>query len=70
MRLELIVAIVFVVIIASLGWALFYLMTDKGKSNRTVHALMLRVGLSIGLFLFILLAYRLGWVNSTGIPLH
>lgn len=40
------------------------------KSNRMVRALALRVGLSIALFAFILIAYKLGWIHPTGIPLE
>lgn len=54
-------------ILGSLASALFYLMRDKGKSNRTANALAWRVGLSIGLFLLVLLAHRLGWIEATGI---
>jgi hypothetical protein len=43
-------------IIGSLASALVFLMRDKGKSNRTVHALALRVGFSILLFIFLLVA--------------
>lgn len=38
------------------------------KGRRMAHALALRVALSIALFLFILLAYHLGWIQPTGIP--
>ena len=55
-------------IVFSLGSALFYLMRDKGRTNRTVNALTLRVGLSIALFLFVLLAHHLGWISSNGVP--
>lgn len=41
----------------------------KPKSSRMVHALAWRVGLSIALFLFILLSYKMGWIHPTGIPL-
>jgi hypothetical protein len=61
------VAIAFILIIASLGSALFFLMRDKGKSKRTVQALALRVGFSITLFLLILLAAKLGYIHPTGI---
>ncbi len=61
------VAIAFILIIASLVSALVFLMKDKGKSDRTVTALAMRVGLSITLFLFILVAYRLGWIQPTGL---
>jgi hypothetical protein len=38
------------------------------KSQRMVHALALRVGISVALFLFILLAWKLGWIQPTGLP--
>ena len=57
----------FILILASLGSALFFLMRDKGRSNRTVHALAMRVGLSITLFLCLLAAYKMGWIAPTGI---
>jgi hypothetical protein len=61
------VAIAFILILGSLGSALFFLMRDKGKSNNTVNALALRVGLSIMLFVLILVAYKLGYIHPTGI---
>ena len=61
------VAIAFILIIGSLGSALFYLMRDKGNSSNTVRALALRVGLSFTLFLLILLGYKLGYIQPTGI---
>ncbi|MDI1259683.1 DUF2909 domain-containing protein [Aquabacterium sp.] len=39
------------------------------KSNRMLHALALRVALSVTLFLFILFSYKMGWIHPTGIPL-
>jgi hypothetical protein len=62
-----VVAVAFVLIIGSLGSALFFIMKDKGESDRTVQALAVRVGLSITLFLFILVAYKLGWIQPTGV---
>ncbi|EJN03330.1 twin transmembrane helix small protein [Herbaspirillum sp. YR522] len=65
--MKIFVAIAFILILASLASALIFLMRDKGKSNRTVQALTWRVGLSVGLFLLILLCYKLGWIQPTGI---
>lgn len=65
--MKILVAIAFVLIIASMASALFFLMRDKGKSNRTVYALATRVGLSICLFLFILFSHKMGWIQPTGI---
>jgi hypothetical protein len=65
--MKIVVAIAFVLILGSLASALFFLMRDKGRSNRTVHALALRVGLSITLFLLVLFSYKMGWIRPTGI---
>ena len=65
--MKIFIAIAFALIIASLGSALFFLMRDKGRSNRTVQALAMRVGLSITLFLIVLGAYKLGWIHPTGL---
>lgn len=65
--MRIIVAIAFVLILGSLASALFFMMRDKGGSSRTVHSLMVRVGLSVTLFLLILFANWMGWIHSTGI---
>jgi hypothetical protein len=68
--MKIIVAIGFILILASLGSALFFLMRDKGSTNRTVRALAFRVGFSITLFILLLVAYRLGYIQPTGIGLR
>lgn len=65
--MKIIVAIAFILILGSLFSALFFLMRDKGKSNRTVQALAMRVGLSITLFILLLISYKLGWIAPTGL---
>lgn len=65
--MKILVAIAFLLIIGSLGSALFFLMRDKGKSNRSVQALAMRVGLSIALFLALLGAYKMGYIQPTGL---
>jgi len=66
-NMKIIVAIGFILIIGSLASALFFLMRDKGSTNRTVTALAFRVGFSITLFILLLIAYRLGYIQPTGI---
>ncbi|MGE0672014.1 MULTISPECIES: DUF2909 domain-containing protein [Methylibium] len=39
------------------------------KTDRMLHALAWRIGLSVALFVFILVAYRFGWIQPTGLPL-
>jgi hypothetical protein len=63
-----IISFALVLIVGSLGSALFFLMRDKGRTRNTARALAVRVGLSVALFLFILLAHQVGWIQSTGLP--
>ena len=58
-----IIIIVFVLLIlASLGSALFFLISDRGQSKRTVKALAIRVGLSVTLFLLLMAGYYFGLI--------
>ncbi len=67
--MNIIVVIAFVLILASLFSGLYFVMKDKGKTNRAVNALTFRIGFSILLFLFILFSYKMGWIHPTGIPI-
>ncbi|UCE30460.1 MAG: twin transmembrane helix small protein [Burkholderiales bacterium] len=64
-----IIAIAFALIIASLGSALVFMMRDRGRTRNMARALGFRVGFSIALFVFILIAHQLGWIQSTGVPI-
>lgn len=65
MRIVVILFLLF--ILASLGSALFYLVKDKGQSERTVKALTLRISLSLVLFIMLMASYYFGWIPQTGI---
>ncbi|MGV3741716.1 MAG: twin transmembrane helix small protein [Burkholderiaceae bacterium] len=67
--MKILVAVAFILILGSLGSALVFLMRDKSKSKRTVRALTFRIGFSVALFILILIAHQLGWINPTGIRL-
>ena len=66
------VALAFIAILASLGAALFFMMKDgadgKRKTNHMARALAFRVGFSIVLFICILTAWKMGYIQPTGIP--
>ncbi len=51
-----------VMIAGSLGSALFFMMRDHSKSDRTVRALTIRVALSMSLFLLLMAGYYFGLV--------
>ena len=60
--MKIVVIVLFVAILASLGSALLFLVTDGGQSKRTVKALALRVGLSLALFLLLMAGYYFGLI--------
>jgi len=63
-----IIALLFIVfILASLGSALYYLIRDKGGSDRTVKALTLRITLSLVLFVVLMGSYYFGLIPETGL---
>jgi inner membrane protein involved in colicin E2 resistance len=62
-----IIAIAFAFILGSLAFALYFVFKDRGTTNRAVNALTLRVGLSIAIFLLILLSWHFGWIHPTGL---
>jgi hypothetical protein len=66
--LKWIILIAFILIIGSLASAMVFLIRDRGRTRNTARALGFRVGFSIALFLLILFANRMGWIESTGVP--
>lgn len=63
------VIVVLLAIIASMGSALFSLSrshSDPAHGQRMLRALTLRVVLSVSLFVLLLLAWRLGWIQPVG----
>lgn len=57
-------------IIVSLGFGLYYLLTEGGtKSRRLFKALSWRVGLQVALILFLVVAFSMGWIQPHGGPL-
>lgn len=49
-----------IAIVASLGSAAVFMFRDRGQSKRMVKALALRVGLSVALFVMLMLGFYLG----------
>ena len=71
--MKLLIAIAFAAILGALAMAGVFMLRDgrdgKPKASKMMRALALRVALSVLLFLFILLSWRMGWVRPTGIPI-
>jgi hypothetical protein len=65
--MRIIVLLFIVLILASLASALYYLIKDKGQSDRTVRMLTVRVGLSLTLFLLLMGGYYFGLIPQHGL---
>ncbi len=57
-------AVVFFFILYNLGSALYYMYKDKGQSTRMVRSLGIRVGLSLFLFIVMMIAARLDMLSD------
>ena len=65
--IKFIVIAALLLIVASLGTALYYLYHDRGKGTRMVKALAIRVALSASLIIFLVVSYKLGWIGEHGL---
>ncbi len=74
--MKILVVIAFIGILLSLGSALLYMMRGNTpqaegqtpKKGSMATALAFRVGFSIVLFICVLVSWKMGWIQPTGIP--
>ncbi|MHB1949361.1 MAG: twin transmembrane helix small protein [Gammaproteobacteria bacterium] len=67
MLVKLVIVLFLFVILYCLGSGLFYLVRDKGRSDRVVRALSWRIGLSLLLFILLFVAFALGLIKPHGV---
>lgn len=63
MLIKVFIVLTLIVIVGSLFSALYFLSKDKTGGERTVKALTLRIGLSITLFILLMLGYYFGLIG-------
>jgi succinate dehydrogenase/fumarate reductase cytochrome b subunit len=56
-----------ILIVWNLGAGLYYMMVDKGKTERTVKSLTWRIGLSVALILLVIAGIFTGVIKPHGI---
>jgi cytochrome bd-type quinol oxidase subunit 2 len=66
---KVVVALLFIGIVASLGRALFHMSSGEGDSGQMARALTMRISLSVALFLVITIAWYLGLISPHAGPL-
>lgn len=68
-----VIVIGLVLVLAALAGAGVFMLRKGGDTRsrdaRMARALALRVGLSIALFLFVMLSWYLGWIRPSGLPM-
>ena len=62
--MKILVILFLVSIVGSLFSALYYLVRDKGRGERTVKALTVRITLSVMLFALLMLGYYFGFITG------
>lgn len=64
---NLFIAAIMILIVYNLGAGLYYMLTDRGRSDRMVNALTRRIGLSVLLILLLLIGIATGFVQPHGV---
>jgi hypothetical protein len=67
MIIKIIILILLALVLVSLGAGMFSLIKDRGKTNRTVKFLTIRIVLSIMLFVLIGISFLMGWIQPHGV---
>jgi hypothetical protein len=67
MLAQLLIILILLVIVGSLFSGMYFMIKDQSGSKRTVKALTFRIGLSLLLFVLLILAYLAGIIHPHGI---
>ena len=67
MPIKIIVILLFLAALGSLASAMVFLVRDKGETDRTAKALTYRIGISVFIFILLMLAYFAGYIEPHGI---
>ena len=64
---RLLIFLVLAAIVVSLGVALYHLATGRGESDQLLRSLTVRIGLSVALFVLLMLAWRFDLIHPHGL---
>jgi len=70
MLIKVLTVVFLLTILYSLASSLIFLVKDKGEGDRTVKRLTWRIGLSLVLFVFLWVAYKLDWIEPNSGPVR
>ena len=70
--MKIVLVVMLILVLAALASGGLFMLrkgsSPKQRDARMARALALRVALSIGLFLLIMLSWKMGWIAPTGLP--
>ncbi|SFN18224.1 twin transmembrane helix small protein [Dokdonella immobilis] len=67
MTSKILIVVFLIAIVWNLGAGLYYMMTDKGGTDRTVKALTRRIGISVLLIVLIMIGMLTGYIQPHGL---
>ncbi|MEZ5462603.1 twin transmembrane helix small protein [Dokdonella sp.] len=67
MTSKILIVVFLIAIVWNLGAGLYYMMTDKGGSDKTVKALTRRIALSVLLIILIIIGMATGYIQPHGL---
>ena len=67
MIFKIIIVALLLVVVFSLGQALFFLIMDESKSDRMLKSLTWRIGLSVFIFILLLIGQATGLITPHGL---
>jgi hypothetical protein len=64
---KIVVIVLLLTVIFSLGSALFHFVKHGGDSDKMLKSLTWRIGLSVGIFILLLIGQAMGWITPHGL---
>ena len=67
MWMKVVIVAFLLLILYFLGSGLYHLLHDRSAPRQMVKALSWRIGLSVGIFVLLLIAFSMGWITPHGL---
>ncbi|HZZ94048.1 MAG TPA: twin transmembrane helix small protein [Usitatibacter sp.] len=65
--MKIVILILLFAVLVSLFSGLYFVYKDKGRSNRAVISLTIRISLSVLVFVILMVSYYFGWIPQSGL---
>lgn len=65
--MKIVILLLLAVVLYCLGSAMFYMVSSKKNPQKMAKALAWRIGISLGVFLLLLVSFLMGWIVPHGV---